>query len=243
MLALRAHSAYHHSGTIGGPEIGADSQRRKVKKPRVTRRALEPFCLTPPEAEAQRLRREGKTIEEIARAIIARFGESDGFDGLVGFEDFVGLGGPKGLVERGRRQVDSLRDLDEPRVRRTIQEWLAKGRLRRRGEPQLPEPGVPVWVDRARCATCEREGREYEMACLRKFVVPCLPAGRSSDTCFASGYCRRCKRHRRFRVVESRRVESVPLVTEWAQQPPLSRSRFLLAKVFGTEPAQGGRFT
>lgn len=210
----------------------ARKQPRRVKKPRVTRRALEPFWLTRPEAEAKRLRRRGKTVREIAAAIIARF------DGVKGAR----------LTDREKWQVDSLRTLEEPRVHRTIREWLAKGKLRR-GEPKRSPPAVPVWVDQVRCAACGRpeavlrkvltrrdlHGREQEEWAAR--LLPLLPSGEEGF-----GYCRTCKRHRRFRVEESRRIsdaEVKALVTNWAKQPRLARSRFLLAWLGVTQG--GGR--
>lgn len=203
---------------------------RRVKTPRVTRRALEPFWLTRPEAEAKRLRRRRKTTREIAAAILARF------DGVKGAR----------LTRREKHQMDSLREMDDARVHRTIREWLAKGNVRR-GKPKPPPSGVPVWVDRVRCATCGRpeavlrkvltrrdvHGRGAEAWAAR--VLPLLPSGEEGV-----GYCRTCKRYRRVRVVESRRVpdaEVRPLVTAWAGQPRLRRSRFLLQWL---EEARGG---
>ncbi|MCL6650295.1 MAG: hypothetical protein K6U89_18475 [Chloroflexi bacterium] len=203
----------------------ARKQPRRVTKPRVTRRALEPFWLTRPEAEAKRLRRKGKTVRGIAKTIAARF---------------TGAKGAR-LTTREQQQVKALHELDEERVHRTVREWLAKGKFRRRIVP--PPPGVPVWVDLVRCVKCNRpeavlrklltrgdvQAREQDKRAAR--LLPLLPSG---DEGF--GYCRTCKRYRRFRVVDSRRVpetEVQTLVRAWVQQPRLARSRFLLETVWG----------
>ncbi len=193
------------------------SQERRLR--RYARWRLSPHgLLTLPETYARWLARQGKTAGEIVEAVARLDVDTD-----------------TRLSRREERQVESMRELDPEKARWTVRRWLAKGRLRQ-GAPMPPPPHVSVWADRIQCSVCGREQASLRKILTRRDVrgreldfgggLWLLPSGEGG-----TGYCRTCKRRRLFHVIESRRIPKVKveaLITAWAQQPPLARSRFLL---------------
>lgn len=140
------------------------------KPRRITRRALEPFHLTRLESYAKRLRREGKTLPEITRAVAAL---ADTWEvprpymslSHIGARTFAPTWSVAPFTARERDQIAAMRaGLEgDPDVynaaRRTLFRWLSKGQLRRQAPFSPPAAYVPVWVDQVRCIDCgRREG-------------------------------------------------------------------------------------
>lgn len=148
---------------------------------------------------------------------------------------------------------------EEAGARRTLLRLLTEGKLRRTTDPIPPPAYVPVWVDRMRCNVCGRPEAALRKLLTRRdvrirveFPLWLLPFGKDARPIYGllaaasiltalwlypsgkvgRGYCRSCKRYRRFHVVESRRIpdaEAASLFTAWAHEPRLLRPRFLLA--------------
>lgn len=148
------------------------------KSRRITRRALEPFFLTRSESFAKQLRRQGKTLRQIMRAVAVL---ADSWEvpqpymtlSRIGNRTFPTTWSAVPFTARKRAQIAAMRaglegDADlHNAARRTLLQWLSKGQLRRRNRLSPPPEYLCVWVDQEeQCSVC---GHQESM--LRKFLT------------------------------------------------------------------------